>query len=392
MPSPMRIPVKPEVMRWARETAGLDVPTAAQRIGVKPERVAAWENGEAVPTIKQVRTIAATYHRPLATLFMADPIADEKLAVLPDFRRSDHHTEILPNALQKAIMRAHRQRNALLEIAEDLELPPSETEAKFSLDSEMNEEDAGSELRRALAMDSLPATVVSRPEEFLRQLVRAAEQLNVTVTQVQRVAPQDMRGFSLGDGPCPIVALNGADWPRGKIFSLLHELCHVGFRSNGLCDLEHRSSEAIERKCDGVAAAAIMPRAAFLQTVGAVTGEGLSADTARSLGNAFGASGEAATLRMIELGRATWDDYRRLKPAFDSAYQLYKSDEREKSAGTEAPIFYQLKTRDLGRRFIHQVLEAHGEDVISSRDAAQLLEVSYDKIPKLARAAGEEFP
>jgi hypothetical protein len=95
---------------------------------------------------------------------------------------------------------------------------------------------------------------------------------------------------------------------------------------------------------------------------------------------------------MVELGRATWNDYRRLKPEFDRAYQQYKSDEQEKSAGTDAPIFYQLKTRDLGRRFIHQVLEAHGEDLISSRDTAQLLEVSYDKIPKLARAAGEDVP
>jgi len=390
MTSPTRIPVKPQVLRWARESAGLDIPTAAHRVGVKPERITAWEAGEAVPTIRQVRTMAASYHRPLATLFMADPIADEKLARLPDFRRAEHHAEVLPSALQRAIMRAYRQRDALVGIAEELDLPPEEVNARFKLDPQMNAEVAADELRRALAMDSIPDAVVSKPDEFLRQLIRAAERLNVTVIQVQRVALPDMRGFSLGDGPCPIVALNGADWPRGKIFSLLHELSHVGFRSNGLCDLEHRSSEEIERKCDLVAAAALMPRQAFLRRAGDLTGSTMTAEVARSLGAAFGASGESATLRMVELGRATWDDYWRLKPAFDSAYQKYKAEERERNAGTDTPIFYQLKTRDLGRRFIRQVLEAHGEEVISSRDAAQLLEVSYDKIPKLAQAAGED--
>jgi transcriptional regulator with XRE-family HTH domain len=121
MTSSTRIPVRPQVLRWARETAGLDVPTAAHRLGVKPERIAAWETGEAVPTIRQVRTMAASYHRPLAALFMADPIANEKLARLPDFRRSEHHAEIMPSALQRAIMRAYRQRDALVGIAEDLD-------------------------------------------------------------------------------------------------------------------------------------------------------------------------------------------------------------------------------------------------------------------------------
>jgi Zn-dependent peptidase ImmA (M78 family) len=209
---------------------------------------------------------------------------------------------------------------------------------------------------------------------------------------VQRVPTNEMRGFSFGDGPAPIIALNGADWPRGKIYSLLHELAHVGFRSNGLCDLEHRSEDNIERKCDQVAAAALMPRRTFLVALGQTHGDSIGIDQAAAIGNQFGASGEATLLRMIELGRATWEDYRRLQPDFRRAYQQFKRDEKQQSEGKDPPpIFYQLRTRDLGRRFIHHVLEAHGEDVLSSRDVTELLGVSYDKVPKLARAAGEEF-
>jgi Zn-dependent peptidase ImmA (M78 family)/transcriptional regulator with XRE-family HTH domain len=387
-----RIPVRPDVLIWARETAGLDVPTAAVRLGVKIERVEEWEAGESTPTIGQVRAMADTYHRPLAALFMAEPIKNEKLAKLPDFRRPDKHDEILPKALQSAIMRAHRQRDAIIEISEQLELPPSETQPSFTLDPHDPSDELGDKLRGVLSFDSIAQSVLSDPPALLRTLVRTTESLNVMVIQVQRVDVTEMRGFSLGEGLCPLIALNGADWPRGKIYSLLHELAHVGFRSNGLCDFEHRSDDAIERKCDQVAAATLMPKAQFLATLGKLTGKDLSVDDARSVGKAFGASGEAAALRMVELGRAEWADYWRLKPDFDSAYRSFKAHEREQSAGQEAaPIFYPIRTRDLGRRFIRQVLDAHGENILSTRDVTQLLGISYDKVPKLARAAGEEF-
>lgn len=387
-----RIPVQPGVLIWARETAGLDVEAAADRLGVRPERVREWESGETVPTIGQVRAMSKAYYRPLAALFMSEPIRNEKLAQLPDFRRSEKQAQILSRALQDGIMRARRQREAVLGIAEELELPAAETDALFSLDIKRTSEDLGVELRKYLEMHDLSKTVITNPYELLRTLIRRAESLNVMVMQVQRVEINDMRGFSFGDGPAPILALNGADWPRGKIFSLLHELAHVGFRSNGLCDLEHRSAEQIERKCDEVAAAALMPQQEFAALIGDLRGSALNIEIAASIGNSFGASGEAAVLRMVELKRATWEDYWRLRPEFQRAYQQFKAEEREQSEGKDPPpIFYQLRTRDLGRRFIRQVLDAHGEDLLSSRDVTQLLGISYDKLPKLARAAGEDF-
>jgi Zn-dependent peptidase ImmA (M78 family) len=259
--------------------------------------------------------------------------------------------------------------------------------AAFRLRLDTPTEEAGGILRTALAIDAMPKVTVGRPQEFLRLLVRAAERLNVTVIQVQRVDVSVMRGFSLGDGPYPVTAVNGSDWPRGKAFTLLHELAHVGFRSNGLCDLEREDPPDIERRCDQVAAAALMPRGSFLHALREYHSRDLTTDLAREVGQPFGASGQSALLRMVELGRATWDDYWRLKPAFDDAFQHFKADEKAAGAEADSPIFYQLKARDLGRSFIRRVLRAYGEEAISTRDVVQLLEVSYDKVPKLARAA-----
>ena len=69
-----RISVEPSVLRWARETAGLDVATAAERIGVKLDRVEQWEAGSLAPTLNQIRTMSDAYVRPLAALFMIERV------------------------------------------------------------------------------------------------------------------------------------------------------------------------------------------------------------------------------------------------------------------------------------------------------------------------------
>lgn len=384
-----RVPVQPRVLEWARNTAGLDVETAASRVGVKPDRLLSWEEGQQDPTINQVRKLADAYHRPLASLFMPAPPEEETVESLPDFRRPAVQHEADPRTLDNAINRAYQQRDALREIADDLDYPTEGTVPPFKFDLASSSEATGEDLRRWVGLDRLSGPTLGRPEVVLRTLVRNVEMLNVNVIQVQRVSTRLMRGFSLGDGPCPVLALNGGDWPRGKIYTLLHEMAHIGFRTSGLCDLSQEDDDVIERKCDEIAAAALMPAARVRGTHS--PDAQLTSDYVRTLGNAFGASGEAATLRLVGLGFAQWDDYWRLKPEFEKAYEQYKADEKEKSAEEDAPIFYQLKARDLGRRFISEVLTAYGENAMSSRDLVHYLGVRYDRIPKLSAAAGQDF-
>lgn len=389
MASVTRLQVNPAVLQWARRTAGLDQDTASRRVGVTLARLAAWEAGEISPTVNQLRTMARTYQRPLAALLLPAPLDDEQRPNLPDFRRPETREGVNSTSLLKAIVRAQRQQDALREIADELDWPESATQASLALSDAMSVDDAGRALRAALEMDVLPRGLERRPDDFLRELVRRAEELGVTVIQVQRVPAAEMRGFSLGSGPFPVVALNGGDWPRGKIYTLLHELAHVGLRSSGLCDFQHADDPELERRCEAIAASALMPRSEFIRSLGQLSGAQLTLEGARAIGAKFGASGEAAVLRMIELGRAVWEDYWRLKPEFDEAYLKYKQEEREKSEAQDTPIYYQLKVRDLGRRFVRQVLDAYGEEALSTRDVVQLLEVPYDKIGRLAGTLGD---
>ena len=70
--------VNPEILRWARETAGLDLDAAADKIdlgaarGVEgSQRLAAMEAGEVEPTRPLLVRMAKQYRRPLLTFYLA---------------------------------------------------------------------------------------------------------------------------------------------------------------------------------------------------------------------------------------------------------------------------------------------------------------------------------
>ncbi|MFO0244704.1 MAG: helix-turn-helix domain-containing protein [Betaproteobacteria bacterium] len=56
----------------------------ARKLGTKPDRVAAWEAGEARPTFRQAQDLAHALHVPFGYLFLAEP-PEEELPI-PDRR------------------------------------------------------------------------------------------------------------------------------------------------------------------------------------------------------------------------------------------------------------------------------------------------------------------
>jgi len=77
--------IKPELLVWARQSAGLSLDAAAAKLRVSAERLRSWETDEARPTIAQLRTAARVYKRPLAIFYLPEPPLD--FQPLRDYRR-----------------------------------------------------------------------------------------------------------------------------------------------------------------------------------------------------------------------------------------------------------------------------------------------------------------
>lgn len=82
---PIRAVLNPELLVWARNTAGLTLEAAAKKLGVKPSRLTEWEANRLRPTVAQLRKAANVYKRPLAVFFR--PQAPAQPQPLHDFRR-----------------------------------------------------------------------------------------------------------------------------------------------------------------------------------------------------------------------------------------------------------------------------------------------------------------
>lgn len=75
-----RVPVNPELLRWARERSGL----APEDLATKFKRLPEWEAGETYPTLKLIEAFARAVHVPVGSLFLAEP--PDELIPIPDFR------------------------------------------------------------------------------------------------------------------------------------------------------------------------------------------------------------------------------------------------------------------------------------------------------------------
>jgi transcriptional regulator with XRE-family HTH domain len=100
----IRVDVKPEMLRWARERAGLAVEALRKRF----PRLEDWERGIASPTLKQLDAFARAVWVPVGYLFLPDPPAES--VPIPDFRSGRARAERpSPNLLDTVYLCQARQ-------------------------------------------------------------------------------------------------------------------------------------------------------------------------------------------------------------------------------------------------------------------------------------------
>ena len=146
----VRARVKPEILTWARESAGFDLDEVASVTGFS--KVAEWESGELRPTINQLRALARKYKRPLAVFYLHEPPVD--FQAISDFRRRPGEGMKRMSAQLHLQVRAAQERR---EIALDLLSEVGEAAPKLGIAASLddNTEETGDRLRNYLAFRTL---------------------------------------------------------------------------------------------------------------------------------------------------------------------------------------------------------------------------------------------
>ncbi len=304
----IRVDVKPELLRWACERAGLDTAEVAERI---PQLVA-WERGEAKPTLKQLEHFAGAVHAPVGYFFLPAPPVEQM--PIPDFRTvgNEHIGHPSPDLLETIYLCRQRQ-----EWYRDYARSIGETAVPFVGSVNLNDDipTVAERMREGLGFDLEARRRMRTWEEALRQFIEQAEDSGVMVmvngvvgnNNRRKLDPEEFRGFALSDDLAPLVFINGADTKSAQMFTLAHELAHVWLGETGLSDVEPVGSPTnrIEQWCNQVAAEFLVPLTALRREYQAAND--LTDEVAR-LARCFKVSTLVVLRRIYDAGHLTQDE------------------------------------------------------------------------------------
>lgn len=370
----------PAVLTQERERMGLEVTDAAREIGMPPAELRAWEEGEALPTLADLRRLADLYLCPVGYFFTdGRQIQEEKL----DFRGLDE-TKNLSYESRKKLRRFVR----LVETASDWQRrlgAPVETRLP-SLPLRRPEETA-TELTAFLGVDWATRDTWRTEDEAFAGWRTAIEAQSVFVFSFA-LPTGEARGASAwreGDAPGILVNHSDAESATGRIFTLLHEFTHLLVRRAGVvCDF--RGQQDIETFANRVAARTLAPLDRVRNHLSEL---GLDSPRSKWSDNAldaarepFHASRDTLIIILEEIGLAEPGYYRRRRAARDKRKPFGRGIPGARRDTT--PV---RKFRELGARMSNLTLSAAESDSVSPLDIADVLDMPLSRLPEFAQVA-----
>jgi Zn-dependent peptidase ImmA (M78 family) len=237
---------------------------------------------------------------------------------------------------------------------------------------------------------------MKKPEDAFAGWMEAVEATGVYVLRTSDVPMEEMRGFSISTGPIPVIVVNALDWPRGQVFTLLHEFAHLMLREGGLCDLlepESGQGRQVEIWCNAVAAATLMPALAFLDNdvLRSPDTRIWEDEVLAQLSARWGVSQEAVIRRLVTLHRATSAFYIQKRAEYQAVYAERREEEkikRRQSRSSGGPPPYRMAVRDRGKPYVRLVLDAYQRDQITSSSVSNLLSLKLKHLAALEQEVG----
>lgn len=260
----MRVEVKPKLLRWACERAGFELEALAPRF----PRLAAWERGVVLPTLKQIERFAKATHTPVGYLFLTEPPIEH--VPIPDFRTAsndqlEHPSPDLLDTIHICQQRQEWYRDFVRSIGET----PLPFVGSADLTSEI--ETTAERIRQTLGFDVEQRRQTPTWTEALRLFIEQADALGILVmcsgivlnNTRRHLDPNEFRGFALSDNLAPLVFINGADTKSAQMFTLAHELAHIWLGFSAVSDAQALGipEHKVEHWCNRVAAELLVPLA-----------------------------------------------------------------------------------------------------------------------------------
>lgn len=382
----------PEVLKWARETAGLSLEGAAGKLGLGGKRMsgietlAAFENGERAPSQPQLMKMAKHYHRPFITFFLPAPPRSasmgEDFRRLPEANREEHEGSV--NALVRDIyLRQSLVKDALIDTEED------EIVEFVGMGHGMpSESDACEAIREYFDIDIAMYRGKRNAHEAFNYLRGEIESKGIYVLLIgdlgshhSSVSTEAFRGFALADQVAPFVVINQNDSKSAWCFTLLHEVVHLWLGKTGISAQTHE--HRVERYCNDVASQILISH----DEVQAIYEAAARSDEpfVPALQREAGSFNISASLVAYRLFRSSLIDRVRWEQTSTELRELWlhsKSQPKESGAGSSGN-FYNTQRHRAGGALISLVRRSLHDGVLTETKAGRVLGVSPGNVAEM---------
>ncbi len=370
-PSDEMLILSPDVLRWARERAGLDIQTLAKKLQVKSERIISWENSGQL-TITQAEKLAHYTHTPLGYLYLPEPVKES--LPIRDFRTVDDQplSRPTPDLIETIQIMQRRQawmREEMLESGQN----PLAFVGSSQLD--MPAEEVACLIKKELGLEPHWTDGKTTWEDALRTLRNTIEAVGVLVVfngvvgndTHRKLSTDEFRGFALLDEYAPLIFVNSTDYKGAQMFTLVHELAHIWIGQEGLSNLEalqpSTSANKIEKFCNQVAAEFLVPANELLSRWDTVPA---GQNTYDFLARSFKVSTIVVARRALDLNLISSDTF------FNYWYDLLKTEKQKHKNRKSGGDFWNNQNVRVGVRFGSAVVRAVKEGRLLYREAYAL--------------------
>ena len=363
---------------------GFDPGEIADYLGKSADDILAWEEGRDAPTYRQLERLAAKLKRPLSAFFL--PTVPEPMP-LPE----DHRTlpDLVPDHYKPDTLYAFRAMANMLEEAREL-LDDLGYDLVYSLPT-WSEHDSADSVAERIRQD-LGVTIETQTEEMAdhRKALDAWRSVlfdHGVLARVCRMPIGDVRAFCILGQDLAGIGLSNEDREHGRIFSLFHEVCHLGLRRPGASARATASAGGrdqqwqLERYCDRFAAAFLMPSSCeAVHTDLERLGRDFSLSSATKVANKFKVSKYVAARRALDLGYVD-------EAVYWPEINLWMGQDRERRATRttreSGGDYNATQISHSGRRFVALVLNAVDAGLITSVEAGRLIGVGPSVVDTL---------
>ncbi|MCL5985709.1 MAG: ImmA/IrrE family metallo-endopeptidase [Actinobacteria bacterium] len=377
------VEVNPAVLKWARESVGLESKDAAKKLKIEIEDVNALESGSIKPRLSQLKKLSILYKRPLAVFLLPEP---PKEYLPKDFRIIPGN---LPPKLSKesrlAIRKALRLQSIAKELMQVMGLDPTIKLPKIDLNTDP--ESLAIKERERLDIQFSKQQSWKNTYEAFREWRKILENLYILVFRL-KIPTNEARGFSLLNGGPATIVVSGSDSINARVFTLFHEYAHLLLEKAGIClpDIVYGKQNLddwrIEAFCNQFAGAFLVPENILKEDTEVKriikTNQIPEDDSLEQISRKFKVSKEVILRRLLSTNIISENQFKAKLIEWENIKPIFRS---EKEGGFQRPPEKVLSER--GSLFVSLVLEARENGIINYADVADFLSIRLKHFDKL---------